>query len=884
MEAAGWSPETVYDRGMYNTKQAAKWDEAYASGNGTLGVLAMGDPLDETLIFNHEELFLPLPINRDSAIPDMSDLVPVIRKMIMDGKYADAAGFFLRKLTERGFPDELIWTDPFHPAFDLKLRMKQAGEITDYRRWLNFATGESGVTWNDERGRTERRLFVSRDCGAVVVKLTPPSGGRLDCSISLSERPGGEYIKSAEIGVFGSAQELLQALEMKISMAQSDKSQPKIPQPEIPQTEIPQTEIPQIEIPQSEIPQTASSGIKTAEGEDVWLLFYSLYEVKGGYYGIVRVHISGGSADLTDKGVVIRDSEEALVTVRIIPFNDASDVAAWHTGDVRPTTAAWHTGDVRQTSTFNNALSACDTVSTLASIQTDYDILLRQHAAIHRELFERVSLDLGGGEDRLLSNEELMRKAARGDISNAFAERMHDLGRYLLISSSGKLPPNLQGVWNGIWNPPWSSDYTLDENLQMMMWQVLPGNLPELSQSYFNLIESYIEDWRTNARLFYGCRGVFSSIRSTTSGLHKHFCRDYPMMFWTAGAGWLAQMFYDYWQFTGDREFLEKHAVPYMKEVALFYEDFLIRGPNGKYIFIPSYSPENTPLNSDGPAAVNAAMDIAVARELLTNLIAACKYLGVGLGEVPKWESMLADLPGYLVNEDGAVSEWSWPGLCDDYHHRHSSHLYPVFPGFEVTPGETPELYTACLRAAELRLTDGLEAITGWGLAHLANISARLKDSKLVYGALSRIMCKFLLPNLFTCHNEGELFQMDANLGFSSAILEMLVFSEPGRIELLPALPEQFSKGCITGILCRGCTSILKLQWDLLEKYIFVKLRPGIEREVILKTPYDILSVGIGEDRDETMEPVVLPGDAGIDRLYLKLKKDTDISICIRLK
>lgn len=858
MDAVGWSPEAFYDRGMYNTKQAAQWEEAYASGNGTLGVLAMGDPLDETLILNHEKLFLPLPVNRDSVIPDMSDLLPIIRSMIMNGKYAEATDLFLRKLTERGFPDELVWTDPFHPAFDLKVRMEQCGEIRNYRRWLNFVTGESGVAWNDDYGGMERRLFVSRADEAVVIRLTPPSGGRLDCSIGVSERPGGEHIKSTGIGVFGSEQEIRRALN-RFSPPGS---------------------------------LTGSSRIDSSDGGDAWLLFYSLYEVKGGYYGIVRVHVSGGSMELTDKGVEIRASEGALVFARVIPFDDPDELAKGLAIGISEGSAEEASRKLIKepltAPTTEYLPPSLDNVSSLASLPADYDMLLSRHTAIHGELFERVRLDLCGGADRLLSNEELMRKAAGGDISNAFFERLHDLGRYLLISSSGKLPPNLQGVWNGIWNPPWSSDYTLDENLQMMMWQVLPGNLPELSKSCFDLIESFVGDWKTNARLFYGCRGIFSSIRSTTSGLHKHFCRDYPMMFWTAGAGWLAQLFYDYWLFTGDREFLEKHAVPYMKEVALFYEDFLIRGPDGKYMFIPSYSPENTPSNSDSPAAVNAAMDIAVAKELFSNLIDTCKYLGTEPDNVTKWESMLDGLPGYLVNEDGALKEWAWPGLYDDYHHRHSSLLYPVFPGFEATPGETAELYGACLRAAELRLTDGLEAITGWGLAHLANTSARLKDSKLVYGALSRIMRKFLLPNLFTSHNVGELFQMDANLGFTSAVLEMLVFSKPGLIELLPALPEQFPRGCITGVLCRGHVSIIKLQWDIPGKLIFVNLRPGIDNGISLRTPYNISSVSVGKDREQTMSSEaaspVSSGNAGAFSMYLKLREDTDISLCIRLK
>jgi alpha-L-fucosidase 2 len=482
------------------------------------------------------------------------------------------------------------------------------------------------------------------------------------------------------------------------------------------------------------------------------------------------------------------------------------------------------------------------------------------------------------------SNEELMEQAREGSISPAFVEKMHDYGRYLLISSSGDLPPNLQGVWNGIWTPPWSSDYTLNENLQMMMWQVLPGNMPELAQSYFNLIESFVDDWKMNARLLYGCRGILSSPRSTTSGLTKHFCEDFPMMFWTAGAGWLTQMFYDYWQFTGDDAFLKDHTVPVLKEIALFYEDFLVEGPDGKYEFIPSYSPENTPSNSDNPVSINATMDIAVAKEVLTNLISACEWLGIDKDDIPKWRDMLGKLPDYLVNSDGALKEWSHPAFEDDYHHRHSSHLYPVFPGFEVTSDGTPELYQACLRAAELRLTDGIEAITGWGLAHLANISARLKDGELGFRALNRIMAKFLLPNLFTCHNEGFLFQMDANLGFSAAVLEMLVFSQTGYIELLPALPRSLSKGTANGILCRGQITLAELHWDMCRKAVSVVIRSEKDQQIRLKLP-GIIKIFEGDgSRVESGSDGDAAGCGNSSQIGITLKKGVETRLSFILK
>jgi alpha-L-fucosidase 2 len=992
-------------KGMFNTKPAGKWDEAYPSGNGVQGVLVMGEPLDETIIFNHERLFLPLPENTAAVLPDMSGELPVIRRLIREGRYRDATRHFLNKVTEKGFPSELLWTDPFHPAYELRIKTSDvvnegcggkpgqkvdavdavdaadkaeaaqsphtaeaaqsphpaeaarsphaaeaahAADTTDtvhvtddadYLRWLDFETGEAGIRWRGKSGVYKRRVFVSRACDAVVVKLDAPTEGKLDCDIYLAERAGRQHIKSVSVKAGTMADLAGQIPEM-------NSSGQKLTQD-----------------------LTGQMPAQTDSADDIWFIFESRYEVgNGGYYGIARVHAEGGNVELVDGIARLRNACGAIIAARTIPDGDNA----------------------------SSGLAAA--MAELAALPADYDTLLREHARIHGELFNRLRLELGGEEAETAvhsnakpevhsnaeieahsnaepgarsnaepgarsnaeleahsnaeleahsnaeleahsnaeleahsntelearsnaeleahsnaelearsnaelevhsnaepgahsnvlpvaySNEELMEQAREGSISPAFVEKMHDYGRYLLISSSGDLPPNLQGVWNGIWTPPWSSDYTLNENLQMMMWQVLPGNMPELAQSYFNLIESFVDDWKMNARLLYGCRGILSSPRSTTSGLTKHFCEDFPMMFWTAGAGWLTQMFYDYWQFTGDDAFLKDHTVPVLKEIALFYEDFLVEGPDGKYEFIPSYSPENTPSNSDNPVSINATMDIAVAKEVLTNLISACEWLGIDKDDIPKWRDMLGKLPDYLVNSDGALKEWSHPAFEDDYHHRHSSHLYPVFPGFEVTSDGTPELYQACLRAAELRLTDGIEAITGWGLAHLANISARLKDGELGFRALNRIMAKFLLPNLFTCHNEGFLFQMDANLGFSAAVLEMLVFSQTGYIELLPALPRSLSKGTANGILCRGQITLAELHWDMCRKAVSVVIRSEKDQQIRLKLP-GIIKIFEGDgSRVESGSDGDAAGCGNSSQIGITLKKGVETRLSFILK
>ncbi len=446
----------------------------------------------------------------------------------------------------------------------------------------------------------------------------------------------------------------------------------------------------------------------------------------------------------------------------------------------------------------------------LSDMTPDYDALFKEHVAIHSELFNEVTVSFSDS-DKEYTNEELKEMCEPDRLAPELLERMADYGRYLEISSFGKLPPNLQGVWNGSVTPPWSSDYTLDENVQMMMWQLLPGGLSSFMITYFDWLEGLTEDFEKNAMSYYGCRGVLSSPRSSTDGFHRHYNLEWPLIFWTAGAGWLSREYREYYDYTGDENALMR-GVEYWKKVVLFYEDFMKLDKNGRYEFAPSYSPENTPLGNDSPVSINSTMDIAVAKEVYSNLIFACKTLGIEEENLPKWEKEKDLLPDYTVNDDGALKEWLPYDLKDDYHHRHSSHLYPVFPGSEAKADGNEKLFEACHKAARFRLIDGVDAISGWGLAHLANISARLHDGNLWYLAMKRLIRVFTLKNLFTGHNPGRLFQMDANLGITAAVYEMLAYSDASKVELLPVLCPEFDSFSVKGLRAKGRVLIKSLE------------------------------------------------------------------------
>ncbi|WP_329262042.1 glycoside hydrolase N-terminal domain-containing protein [Streptomyces sp. NBC_01478] len=474
--------------------------------------------------------------------------------------------------------------------------------------------------------------------------------------------------------------------------------------------------------------------------------------------------------------------------------------------------------------------------AALAELPAAYDELLSRHAPVHGELYGRAELDLGVPDsDRDLPVGELIARADTKTLDGALIEALFHSGRYLLLSSSGVLPPRLTGLWLGEWGAAWSGDYTTDANINLQMAGAVLTGMPELIAPYADLIDGQIDDWRTNARTIYGTRGILAPSRTDGEhGLLFHLNDDWPWTMWLAGADWLLFPLYEYWQATGDDDFLARTLAPWLVEAAVFFEDFLTReDEDGHVVLVPSYSPEVGPRDGRGMSGVNATMDLAAARHALATAAEVCTRLGIEQAAVGRWRALAERLPPYRVDSQGALAEWAWPGLETADDHRHISHLYPVWPLHDITPDDTPDLAAA---AREALLRRGDENLSAHGSLHRALVAARLKDSGTAKENVLKIVGRnMVFRSLMTSHNPDlEIYNADAAHCLPAVVVEMLLDSRPGIVELLPARPPEWRSGSLRGLATRAGVGVDELTWDVSEGLAKVVLTSPLERDIVL--------------------------------------------------
>jgi alpha-L-fucosidase 2 len=771
---------------LWYAKPAGQWVEALPLGNGKIGAMIFGGVEEELLQLNESTLWSGGPV-KTNVNPEAKSVLPLVRKALLKDHDYTKANELTKKL-------QGVYSQSYLPMGDVLIKQNFGGQkVTGYYRDLSLNSAVATTKFIVNGVLYTRKTFISAPDNVLIVRLTASKKGALNFKVSAkSQLKNGLTITSGK--------------ELRLSGKAPAKINPNYYNP---------------------------AGVDPIVYEDTSGCNGMRFQ-----YRIKAVNEDGKLSTTSASELQISDASEVTLYIAAATsfngFNKCPD---------------------------KEGLDENEIVSTriLQASKKTYAQLLDVHLKDYGHFFNRLTFKikdtLANNSQLKLPSDERLKAYATGTYDPGLETLYFQYGRYLLISSSRPSgpPANLQGIWNKELRAPWSSNYTININTQMNYWPAEITNLSELHAPLLDWMQSLAITGKTTAKEFYGARGWVahhnSDLWALSNAVGDKGNGDPVWANWTMGGNWLSRHLYEHYLYTMDRKFLLEKAYPVMKGAALFSFDWLIEDENGYLVTAPSTSPENLFKDSVGKAqgvSIATTMDIAIIRDLFTNLIEASKTLNIDKAFRDSLISKRNKLYPYKIGKKGQLLEWYKDFEETDPEHRHVSHLFGLYPGHDITSAQ-PALFDAAKQTLALRGDGG----TGWSKSWKINWWARLQDGDHAYKLIRELLTYVggsgesykgggTYPNFFDAHPP---FQIDGNFAGTAGMAEMLVQSHQEYISLLPALPKAWPEGEIKGLKARGNFEV-SFSWKK-QQLLTATVKSNSGGQCILKTNLPVKVAGI---------------------------------------